>query len=745
MNKLFFPEEYFEDEVRCGFYVTGMMKRCWAAQMEVLSEIDRVCEKHGIRWFADCGTLLGAVRHAGFIPWDDDLDICMMRKDYDRFCSVARKELPKGYVVRDHHDGDYWELLLRVNNSLRLDFDEQQLEKYHQFPFIAGIDIFPLDHMAPTEAEEKEWKEQLSFVFTLSGQKDLEAGKNRSGETDRGLRELERLTGKKLQSGRSVKEQVFDRLTELFAKYRDLDTKEVILAPYWTQHGSHRYLSEWFADIVELPFETGTIKAPARYDAILRTEYGPDYMRPVRYGGVHDYPYYETQEQMLKEANEGYYPFWYDFDASQMQRNPELINKSPKDRMKEYAQVLSEAREEIVRLLKAGDNQMALELLTQSQTLAIELGTMIEDLYGEGFETVKRIEDYCEAVYRISEGVITGEELKSAWNKVEKSLEEHILGRKEIVFLPWKAKIWEKMEEAYGTACEDPLCDAFVIPIPYFRKKAYNIRGEYRYEGADFPPDVPVTRCEDYDIAKRCPDEIVIQNPYDDCGYTSTVHPFFYAENLRKYTKCLTYIPWFETDENETGDGRAEKSMVHYVSVPGFVYSDIVYVRTKHRKEAYVDYLTRWAGEATRPVWEEKLWIAPHREKEGASLNTGKKSILYYTSISAMLEYKERMLEKMREVFETFSENQDRISLVWRPDPLIEQTLPKCYPGLWEKYQELRQQFLQDAVGTLDEGSGGEASVVSASAFYGDPCPLVQRFRERGLPVMLEDVMTGRG
>ena len=67
-----FSKEYFWDEVRDGFYVSGIMKRSLAAQMEVLGEIDKVCKRHNIRWFADCGTLLGAVRHGGVIPWDDE-------------------------------------------------------------------------------------------------------------------------------------------------------------------------------------------------------------------------------------------------------------------------------------------------------------------------------------------------------------------------------------------------------------------------------------------------------------------------------------------------------------------------------------------------------------------------------------------------------------------------------------------------------------------------------------------------
>ena len=99
-----FSKEYFWDEVRDGFYVSGIMKRSLAAQMEVLGEIDKVCKRHNIRWFADCGTLLGAVRHGGVIPWDDDVDIVMRRRDYIEFLKVAkwtkRDLTPKALTVR---------------------------------------------------------------------------------------------------------------------------------------------------------------------------------------------------------------------------------------------------------------------------------------------------------------------------------------------------------------------------------------------------------------------------------------------------------------------------------------------------------------------------------------------------------------------------------------------------------------------------------------------------------------------
>ena len=83
-----FDKDFFEKEERCGFTIEPMMKSVWAAQLEVLEKIDRICKENGIKYFADWGTLLGAVRHKGFIPWDDDMDICMLRPDYLRFIQV---------------------------------------------------------------------------------------------------------------------------------------------------------------------------------------------------------------------------------------------------------------------------------------------------------------------------------------------------------------------------------------------------------------------------------------------------------------------------------------------------------------------------------------------------------------------------------------------------------------------------------------------------------------------------------
>ncbi len=113
-----FKEEFFKEETRCDFVICEKMKRAWAAEMEVLSEVIRVCKKYKIPYFADWGTLLGAVRHKGYVPWDDDLDIALRRKDFFKLMEMLPGELPESYHISSFFmPGEHNQPLSCVMNS----------------------------------------------------------------------------------------------------------------------------------------------------------------------------------------------------------------------------------------------------------------------------------------------------------------------------------------------------------------------------------------------------------------------------------------------------------------------------------------------------------------------------------------------------------------------------------------------------------------------------------------------------
>ena len=169
LDEISFPDSFFREEVRNGFYITTMMKRYWAGQLQMLSDIDKLCKKHGIKWFADYGTLLGAVRHGGYIPWDDDFDIYMLRDDYERFFEIAPKEMPSVYIflsLRDIEEG-YDNFLGRIVNCNTIDCSEDHLSQFSGCPYTVGVDIFPMDGVYNDEEKEKERLERAQKAILV--------------------------------------------------------------------------------------------------------------------------------------------------------------------------------------------------------------------------------------------------------------------------------------------------------------------------------------------------------------------------------------------------------------------------------------------------------------------------------------------------------------------------------------------------------------------------------------------------
>lgn len=131
---------------------TNELKKIQEYEIEILKEIDRICQKYNIKYSIAFGTMLGQVRHNGFIPWDDDVDIFMLRDDYDKFKEICKKELNDKFFYQSHEtDKEYYYLYdkIRYNNTI---FKETFVSQYNIHHGIF-LDIFPIDkvsnHMLP--------------------------------------------------------------------------------------------------------------------------------------------------------------------------------------------------------------------------------------------------------------------------------------------------------------------------------------------------------------------------------------------------------------------------------------------------------------------------------------------------------------------------------------------------------------------------------------------------------------------
>lgn len=298
-----FEDSYFKGETRDGFYIEPMMKRCWAAQLEILSDIDAVCKKHNITYFADWGSLLGAVRHHGFIPWDDDLDIAMRREDFEKFKEVAEKELPDNYSLYNMHtDVENIEFINRVVNSRVICLEEDFLKKYHGFPYSTGIDIFPIDYFPAEKSEEELLGSILELVAMASNAVVDESLEPEVVEALlAGVEKICNITLDRTLDGLHMRNHLVRLVEQLFMAYDKEDAVEMTSAcNYYIKKWNYRLPKSSYESVIWMPFETIEIPVPAGYDMILRTNYGDDYMTPRPGGGSHDYPFYKEQREILR-------------------------------------------------------------------------------------------------------------------------------------------------------------------------------------------------------------------------------------------------------------------------------------------------------------------------------------------------------------------------------------------------------------------------------------------------------------
>ena len=289
-----FPDSFFVAEEREGYFVSEMMKRAWAAQLVVLSEIDKVCKKHGIKWFVDSGTLLGAVRHKGFIPWDDDVDIAMLRPDYNKFITVAAKDLPEGYMCLNIHNfPEYTDFLTRVvNHYYEYPAKKETLDKYYGFPFVCGVDVTPLDYIPKDPG-------QLTVFNSLVDLLGVGANICSLPDADPSavnniLDKVKEFTGVEIDRKKDIPNQLRILLERISGTYTHRDADRVGLAIRQKDSPDYNWPKHTYFKQQEVEFEGIMLPAPLDLDEHCRIQWGDDYMTP-RQVQYHDFPFYRRE------------------------------------------------------------------------------------------------------------------------------------------------------------------------------------------------------------------------------------------------------------------------------------------------------------------------------------------------------------------------------------------------------------------------------------------------------------------
>lgn len=352
----------------------------------------------------------------------------------------------------------------------------------------------------------------------------------------------------------------------------------------------------------------------------------------------------------------------------------------------------------------------------------------------------KKIEKIAELIHDLYKAIMSGASKQTCVRRIDRalaSLESCLMNEEEVavevLFLPYKAAMWDSMESVWRAASQDARCNAVVVPIPYFDKNPDGSICGLHYEGTLFPDDVPTIHFEDYDIGAMQPDIAYIHNPYDEYNVVTSVHPRYYSGVLKTQVKTLVYIPYYS--EYRPHDEQ-------FIHMPGALNADYVIAQSEQSRQEYLKFLPPEKVLALgSPKFDKVLYMEEHNPPmptTWAEIVRGRKLVLYNTTLSSMLAYGALFFEKLRTIFRIFTEREDVI-LLWRPHPLGSASLSAMRPGMKDEYDELVEEYKRSGIGIFDDSPDLNRAIALSSAYYGDFGSLLSLYGVTGKPMLLQD------
>lgn len=272
--KIQLNDSFFEEETKCGYLVSSNIKQLWAVLLDLMVEFDAVCKEHGIKYSLEGGTLLGAIRHKGFIPWDDDADIIMLRPEFEKLCKIAPTAFKAPYFWQTNEtDPGSMRRHAQLRNSATTCILCYEMEKgVPKYGFNQGafLDVFIWDEVPDNEEERLVFCNQLEkFAPVLDILKDYYW---KSGETPL-LRELQH--------------QASVEFGFIASRYNGTNQKRVGNVSLLIHPDKKMLLPrEMFEDLIEYPFEGYHFSIPRDYRTMLTAYFG-DWHQLIISGSMH--------------------------------------------------------------------------------------------------------------------------------------------------------------------------------------------------------------------------------------------------------------------------------------------------------------------------------------------------------------------------------------------------------------------------------------------------------------------------
>jgi len=332
------------------------------------------------------------------------------------------------------------------------------------------------------------------------------------------------------------------------------------------------------------------------------------------------------------------------------------------------------------------------------------------------------------------------------------------LGRKRrIAFVAYSADMWDALASIRAEALKDPEAEVHTIVVPWYERDEKGQPSVQHDESAKFPQDVVLTPWQHYDYRQIRPDIVFCHNPYDDFNVVSMIQPHFFLRFMRPFVRTLVYVPYFVSFNGWVPKDRLMSA--------GLDHADLIPMENDRIRDQYLAVYKKF-GEDNN-CWER---MAPGQGKfvslgspkfdrvrfpepedlaipeawKSVLLDAGqqkKPAVFYNISVQTFFDRKEKMLNKIESVLNTFKLRQEQVAFIWRPHPLYRESMLKAYPEGVAKYDRLVAEFRTEKWGIYDDTSNMYRSMILSDMYYGDWSSVVTLYRLMGKPLMIQQAV----
>lgn len=431
------------------------------------------------------------------------------------------------------------------------------------------------------------------------------------------------------------------------------------------------------------------------------------------------------------------------------------MRRSVKKQLLQLLMTVKEAHNEIWSYLQTEEYAKVYRILADCQECAVSAGNTIERFEKKSEEIIRDLEEYCEYLFDVSIRVDRSEKLNGAKvkeqlnryiEKIYNEIKNNIKTILKITFMPYKASMWSSLESIWEAALRDENCEVTVVVIPYYTLDSNGDKAELNYEAALFPDYVSITDYREYILEREQPDMIFIHNPYDSENNVTRVPEQYYSNNLKQYTEQLIYSPYGIMGYYNPRQG-AFMCVTNAVRV-----ADKVLVQSEKVKDIYINHGIERSkilalgspkiDAVVKGLKESENYSAEWREKlmgrKVFLLNTHLSYFIYWYNYQQKYNREKSHAEWAHEnIFENLL-NREGCALIWRPHPLLKDTLKsRELDSTLDFIEMLEQQIQESNNGVLDTNGDYNPSFRLSDALITTYSSMIPEYMISGKPVYI--------